>query len=223
MSEENKTEQAPSAKKAPSKKRRGAIVAAVVVVVVVVAGAGFWVWHEQPSFCDAICHSPMDGYVQTLEAEAGEPAVDKWGNEVSDGSAMLASVHGQEADMVCLDCHPAVLEQQVSEGMKWIAGDYYFPLEERDLEDLMEYQPGKEYEQFCLNESCHNMTREELAESTSDLEINPHDDPHATLECSTCHKAHRASVMYCTGCHEDECVVPDGWLTYDEAREMETY
>ena len=41
------------------RKKRG-IVVGVIVAVIVVAGAGFWVWHEQPSFCNAICHSPMD-------------------------------------------------------------------------------------------------------------------------------------------------------------------
>ena len=51
---------------APKKpRRRGWIVAGVVAAVIVVAGAGFWVWHEQPSFCNAICHSPMDYYVET--------------------------------------------------------------------------------------------------------------------------------------------------------------
>ena len=41
-------------------KKKPAIVAGTVAVVLVLAGAGFWVWHEQPSFCNAICHSPMD-------------------------------------------------------------------------------------------------------------------------------------------------------------------
>lgn len=41
------------------------IIVGVVAAVLVVAGAGFWVWHEQPSFCNAICHSPMDKYVET--------------------------------------------------------------------------------------------------------------------------------------------------------------
>ena len=47
----------PAPKKRP---KRGWIVAGAVAAVIVVAGAGFWVWHEQPSFCNAICHSPMD-------------------------------------------------------------------------------------------------------------------------------------------------------------------
>ena len=52
----------------PSPKRkvkRGWIVAGVVAAVIVVAGVGFWVWHETPGFCDSVCHSPMDSYVET--------------------------------------------------------------------------------------------------------------------------------------------------------------
>ena len=52
----------------PSSKRkvkRGWIVAAVVAAVIVVAGVGFWVWHETPGFCNSICHSPMDSYVES--------------------------------------------------------------------------------------------------------------------------------------------------------------
>ena len=55
----------PAPKKRP---KRGWIVAGVVAAVIVVAGAGFWVWHEQPSFCNAICHSPMDYYVETYDS-----------------------------------------------------------------------------------------------------------------------------------------------------------
>ena len=82
---------------APSKKRktdrRWPIVAAVVAVVVAVAGGGFWVWHEQPSFCNAICHTPMDPYVAAFDQQPGTAGVDKWGNEVSNTSSMLAVVH----------------------------------------------------------------------------------------------------------------------------------
>ena len=46
---------------APKRKRaRAAIIAGVTAAIIIVAGAGFWVWHEQPSFCGAICHTPMD-------------------------------------------------------------------------------------------------------------------------------------------------------------------
>ena len=43
------------AKKAKGGKKKLPIILGVVVVVIVAAGAGFWVWHEQPSFCNAIC------------------------------------------------------------------------------------------------------------------------------------------------------------------------
>ena len=49
------------------------IIVGVVAAVLVAAGAGFWVWHEQPSFCNAICHSPMDKYVETYyEGDPGK-------------------------------------------------------------------------------------------------------------------------------------------------------
>ena len=35
----------------------------IIVVVLGAAGVGFWTWHETPSFCGAICHSPMDSYL----------------------------------------------------------------------------------------------------------------------------------------------------------------
>ena len=58
----------------PSGKRRGRrwpIVVGVIAAVVVAAGAGFWVWHEQPSFCNAVCHDPMDAYVDGEVVRSG--------------------------------------------------------------------------------------------------------------------------------------------------------
>ena len=88
MAEDEKISQPGEDAQAPSPKRkakRGWIIGGVVAVVIVVAGAGFWVWHETPSFCNAICHSPMDSYVDTYysgdqgmlvtaHAEAGKTA-----------------------------------------------------------------------------------------------------------------------------------------------------
>ena len=57
------TPEAAGASPAPQRHGRGtAVVVAVVAAILVVAGVGMWVWHEQPSFCGAICHTPMDNY-----------------------------------------------------------------------------------------------------------------------------------------------------------------
>lgn len=42
---------------------------------------------------------------------------------------------------------------------------------------------------------------------------------HEELECTTCHKAHRASVMYCTQCHA-QAEVPEGWLSMAESNNL---
>ena len=97
MENEEKAAQAGSAsaagRPATKRPRRGAIVGGVIAAVVVAAGIGAFVWHEQPSFCNAICHTPMDGYLETYEAEPGQAATDKWGNQVADASGMLSAVH----------------------------------------------------------------------------------------------------------------------------------
>ena len=100
---------------APKRAHRGAIVGGVVAVVVVVAAIGAFVWHGQPSFCNAICHTPMDGYLETYEATPGQPATDKWGNPVADASGMLSAVH-RASVLTCTQCHA---DMQVPEG--WIS------------------------------------------------------------------------------------------------------
>ena len=103
---------------APKRARRGVIVAGVIVAVVLVAGIGAWVWHEQPSFCNAICHTPMDGYLETYEATPGQPATDKWGNPVADAAGMLSAVHRtNSSDADCLTCHQPVMSEQIIDFM----------------------------------------------------------------------------------------------------------
>lgn len=172
------------------KGRKGLIVTVVVIVVIAVAGAGFWVWHQQPSFCNAICHQPMDSYVETYE---------------SGNTAMLSAVHAKQGK-VCLDCHEAKFDEQVNEATAWISGDSTTPI----AENTFQYD-----ESFCLNEACHNMTRDELTESTSNMAFNPHKQQHGDIDCGECHKAHSASVMYCTQCHA-EAEVPAGWMSYSD-------
>ena len=96
----------------------------MVAAIIVVAGAGFWVWHEQPSFCNAICHTPMDAYLPTYEAEPGQAATDVWGNEVANASGMMAAVHRAQNGTTCLGCHVPTLSEQIGEGMSWITGSY---------------------------------------------------------------------------------------------------
>ncbi len=206
---------------APKKKgKKWPIVVGVLAVVLIAAGAGFWVWHEQPSFCNAICHTPMDPYLPTYEAEPNTAAVDKWGNDVENASSMLAATHRTQ-DKTCMSCHVPTIAEQVAEGVAWVSGNYLNPLEERTLDELVEARGLKNSDEFCLNESCHNLTRDDLEAATADAgKYNPHTPQHGERACSDCHKAHRASVNVCTQCHSD-AVVPEGWLTASEAKKLE--
>lgn len=217
----------PAARK-PRKKRW--IVLGAVVAVLVVAGAGFWVWHEQPSFCNAICHTPMDPHLATYEGQSGQPGVDKWGNTVEDAGVMLAVSHKELDDATCLSCHVPTIQEQIDEGLHWVGGNYLYPLEERTLTTLNKYRQLENPEEFCLNDACHHvndagealLAREDLARETADMgERNPHvvEANHQILECSDCHKAHRAPVMACSRCHDD-AEIPEGWLSAEEAAQL---
>ena len=90
------------------KRRKVGVIVGVVAIVLVAAGAGFWVWHEQPSFCNAICHSPMDYYVETYDS--GDPT--------------LGVTAHAKAGASCLDCHTAELTTQISEVCVWVSDNY---------------------------------------------------------------------------------------------------
>lgn len=217
-SQETVSAEEPSRKKATWSRRR-TITLATVALVLVIAIVGAIKWHEQPSFCGTICHTPMSSYVDTYEAQLDTETTDKWGNEVEDSRSMLAPAHAA-AGKTCLDCHTPTLSQQMNEGIEWVSGNYDYPLEERSITDLTSELNGVSGNEFCTNQSCHNFSRDDLIKKTAWMgEINPHANQHGVQECSTCHKAHRASVMYCTQCHAD-AVVPDGWLSYQESVEL---
>jgi hypothetical protein len=224
---------------AKRKRKGGARLPIVILVVAVIAavGSGFWVWHEQPSFCNAVCHTPMDAVVNAYSQPAGVQGIDKWGNTVSNTSAMLAVSHQASkseggAGANCLSCHTPTISQQVNEVVEWASGNtpvfnnstYTYVLGERGTTELGEWlnQSG---DSFCLKSGCHVnsdgsvMTRQDLIAKTSEYGIrNPHMAMHGqTRDCSDCHKAHRASVNTCSQCHDD-APIPDGWLTYDEAQ-----
>ena len=158
----------------PAGRRRGRrwpIVVGVVAVVLVAAGAGFWVWHEQPGFCNAICHDPMDAYVEGYYEDA----------------TLMANAHAR-ADVTCLQCHEAKIEEQVTEGLAWVRGD------------------------FATDESGHLTVQGVTADKNwgGEAGVNPHASHQGeAIDCSNCHGAHGASYMYCNTCHDYD--VPAGW------------
>lgn len=170
-----------------SAKRNGAIIGIVTAAVIVAAGAAFLVWHEQPSFCNALCHVPMDTYVEGYCSE--DPS--------------LLSARHKAADIACLDCHVPNIAEQIGEGVTWVVGDYALPLEQRSFDD-----------EFCLNSDCHQLTREDLEAKTSSYKYNPHSAYHETeIACGSCHKAHAPSVNRCTECH-GSAEVPRYWEAF---------
>lgn len=148
-----------------------------ILVVVLVAGttlatAGYK-WHNQPDFCAAVCHDTMGYYFDNF-----------------DQGSDLARVH-KEANVTCLDCHEASLEQQVSEVLTQISGDYDIPLRQRSLED-----------DVCLK--CH-ISVESLQAKTDLLEKDPHGGNitgHQNFTCNNCHKSHSKQVNQCSKCHD---------------------
>lgn len=186
----------------PSPKRkakRGWIVAGVVAAVIVVAGVGFYVWHNQPSFCNAICHTPMDSYVEGYYS----------------GDASLGVTKHASEGKTCLSCHEAVFTDQVSEAMAW-ASDNFAVTEDGLLAEDMNFAS----EEFCARSGCHNMT--DVVNDTwgfegNDEKFNPHSSHQDNaLECGDCHKMHSASVLVCAECHS--LTAPEGWeVPHDQA------
>lgn len=231
-STEEKSAEKKTKRKSSGKKKLG--ITAIVVVVIAFAGFGLWSWHETPQFCAAFCHN-MDPYLDGYEQSQGVEGVDKYGNTVSNTNAMMAVLHRQNdstamSEIRCMGCHHAIIGEQVSEGIGWVTGNYVDPLDERVGEDLTRWweEPANN---FCANENCHvyllgddgTLDYDKLEYSTKGREFNPHEQYHEnlSLECTDCHKGHRASVLVCTGCHEHEDVeLPDGWVTYQEGQQI---
>lgn len=181
----------PGAATSPQRARRKwPIVVGVVAAVLVVAGAGFWVWHEQPSFCNAVCHEPMDAYV---EGYYNDPS-------------QMAYVH-QLTDTTCLQCHEPKLDEQIGEALVWVRGDFALG------EDGKLATVGVRADtSMCATAGCHDL--DEVAAATENWGgeegVNPHDSHQGYgLDCSSCHTAHGQSYMYCNTCHDYE--VPEGW------------
>lgn len=173
------------------RKRRWPIVVGLIVVVLACAGAGFWVWHGQPSFCGTVCHVPMNTYVQNYYGADG---------------ATLAHLHEQHGK-TCLDCHEATPGQQLEEAGAWMRGDF--------STDEQGYLTGASTvsadEEFCGR--CHDMAS--VVESTQNwggvAGVNPHQSHAGAVQCQNCHSVHGTSNMWCNTCHDWQ--VPQGWTS----------
>lgn len=209
------------------RRKKLAVTLASILAVLVIAGGGFMVWHEQPSFCGAICHTPMDEYLANYMQDQGVVGTDKYGNEVSNTNAMMAVLHKKnnttaKSEIRCLDCHEPTIAEQANEGINWVSGNYVDPLNEQTISHMANWR-GLEGSQFCANQNCHSyllgndglVDYGKLEQTTMDMEFNPHGQHHGIkFECGTCHKGHRASVFACTSCHEHENeTLPEGWVS----------
>ena len=175
----------------PRKKtRKPFVVGGVIVAVLVAAGVGFSVWREQPSFCNAICHDPMDNYVEGY-----------YENE-----SIGAYAHQAEG-VTCLQCHEATIDAQVHEGLAWISQDF-----ETDENGVITKQLVTADKKMCVTSGCHNW--DDVVSATEnwggEAGVNPHKSHQGeALDCSYCHGIHTDSVMYCNACHDYK--IPDGW------------
>lgn len=156
-------------------------------------GAGAGVAERSEAWCAEACHSPMDVYVDTFLS-------------TDEGTTALSAVHGR-LGATCSSCHEwdevsarEMIEAEESGGFKVSKSGY--------LKIPTDYD-----ESLCLNEACHNMTRQELSEMSEGWAWNVHSDRHGSLECSTCHKAHSESTLTCAQCHEDAQALAEeiGW------------
>lgn len=179
-------------KKAGKGHRKPFIILGTIAVFIVAVGVAFTVWHEQPSFCNAICHSPMDSYVKGY---------------YSGDTKLLVTAHSATGNE-CLDCHEPTLGKQMEEGMKWLQGDFKDPLKASRIGTV----------EFCFQ--CHNdgnastgMEWEEIVSSTVDYggtARNPHESHQGLIDCGQCHKMHGSSNLYCKKCHSD-ITTPENW------------
>lgn len=188
---------APEGRRAPKRAKRWPLVVGVVVVVLVAAGAGFWVWHEQSSFCNAICHEPMDNYVDGYYHD----------------TTLMANAH-ERASVTCLECHEAKIDEQVAEGLAWVRGDYV-----TDEAGYLATVGVTADSQMCATAGCHDF--DEVAATTENWGgeegVNPHVSHQGiAIDCSNCHVAHGTSYLYCNTCHDYD--VPAGWENPGAAR-----
>ena len=191
----------PRVKKRLSKNKRLTIVVAVVAVVAVV-GVGFATWSTSPSFCSALCHSPLQNYVENY--------VD--GYYATEGAPAGIRVHAN-AGLNCLSCHSRSAVRQLGEVAHWATDSY-----EVDDEGFLVKDETLLTKEFCTQSGCH--TWEAVVDSTwgfagNDEEFNPHaSHQDGSVTCSDCHSIHKQSQLYCAKCHDLN--LPEGWVATSE-------
>ncbi|MFR4804974.1 MAG: cytochrome c3 family protein [Eggerthellaceae bacterium] len=153
-------------------RRRWPIAVGCVAAVVALAAAGFFVWHEQPSFCNAICHVPMDNYVEAIT-----------------GRDALLNAHYREGT-TCLQCHEPKIDEQIAEGL---------PAKATGVDSDIATVGVTADEKMCARR-CHDM--QDVMAATQDWGgeegVNPHVPAGYAVDCSNCHGVHKASNMYAT-------------------------
>mgnify|MGYP001436858331 CR=1 FL=1 len=191
---------------APKKKKKWPIVLLIIVLVIAALGCGFWVWHQQPTFCNAICHTPMDNYVNGYyDDNSGTLA------SLHRNAGSLTEVSATPKNIACLDCHEAKLNEQMSEGIAWISGNYSVDASGNLTLSAAEVMKGggTTAKEFCTR--CHDYDK--VVASTENWGgedgVNPHSSHQGELECTNCHSAHGTSTLYCNSCHNWK--LPDGW------------
>ncbi len=239
MSEEEKVsevavEETTSSEETPKKKRslRFKILMVVVIVVAVMAVAGgsvYLIFHSNPLFCNAVCHTPMDPYVTSFLE--GKSVNDKQGALTADMSGSLI-FHKETTEykngeaIVCTTCHDDGIDKNIQEGIAWVSGNYELPLTMQVAS--MEGTGDKNGVTWCLRDGCHTNDAGEpindarsLQKATATLSLNPHaitkpsaidqmqherywvEGSNGLIDCSTCHQTHEQSVMICTECHTE--------------------
>ena len=126
-----------------------------------------------------------------------QPYVESWKS-----SDFLDHKH-EQSGIACLECHQVTVQQEKKHLAKFNKKAYKVPLEEREYSN-----------DLCFR--CHGSYKE-IIERTKDykgkgLSRNPHESHYGEIDCNLCHKAHRASIDYCSQCHPPVVNKP-GWKT----------
>ena len=205
----------------PKKKGKGRVILlTVVIAVVLLCGGGGIVYatqHDNPQFCNAVCHVPMTPYVESF---MDGTSVNPQQTDLNGPISLAVHIENNE-DMSCLTCHDDGIASQIQEGITWVTGNYTLPLELT----MTIKEPTAAHQRSgittCLESGCHAgiTTLDDLKKATADDHRNPHDSHNGAQDCSSCHQMHEQSVQTCSQCHGDTHI-PDGWISYNDKQKQ---